>query len=254
MDKIYKFKIAVITLIIFTGCTSLEEKVDEYAAIQQEIDQIYDEISTGKKDQEIGITEIAELQKDLESFDTEVTKQYYKEEEIKREIEKKNRKLAIKSRRDSLEQARIKKREANELRIANTKKAREEAARLKAEELERREEVAEMVAAEERADRNAYINELNENGLFLVEFDGETYEINKKGWIQWKESENYNSAETAAKYREMFTAMGTAKANTLAGSLYRTVSKGIAREGISYKAIQGIQVYDVLTTGELKFD
>lgn len=241
-------------LLLSSSCTSLDKDVKEYGAIKDEIDRTYEEISAGRKNKETGIAEILELNEKLNSFDPEVSIQYFNEKEISREIEKKRKKLKEKARLDSINQARIAKKEEQELRRLNAKKAREEEARLKAEELQQKEEVAAMIAAEEEAERNYYLEQLQNKGLFLVEFDGEFFEINQKEWNEWKKSENYNSAEAAAKYREMFRSMGSAKANELAGSLYRTVSKGIAREGISFKAVQGIQVYNVLTTGEAKFD
>jgi hypothetical protein len=55
-------------------------------------------------------------------------------------------------------------------------------------------------------------------------------------------------------YSYTITFMGTAKANSLANSMYRKLSKGIAKKGITFKAIQGIQVYNVITTGNSKFN
>jgi hypothetical protein len=241
-------------LFFFNSCSSLDKDVKEYRAIQDEIGRTYEEISEGNKEEETGIAEISELNEQLDAFNPEVSIQYLKEEEIRRKIEKKRRKLKEEYRLDSIKQARVAKKEKEELKRLNAKIAREEEARLMAEELQRKKEVAAMISAEEAADRNAYIEELKGKGLFLVEFDGEYYEVNQKEWNEWKKSENYDTAEAAAKYREIFRSMGSAKANELANSLYRTVSKGIAREGVSLKAIQGIQIYNVLTTGETKFD
>lgn len=254
MKKIKNFIIIGIVLLSFNSCTSFDDKVKEYAAIKSEIDFIYNEIAAGTKEQEVGVAEISDLDHQLESFDIEVVEQYFKEEEIRQEIEVKKRKFKEKFRADSIKQARIDERKAHELKQLEAKRAREEEARLKAEKLEQKREVAVMIAAEEEANLNAYRQEVKEKGMFLVEFDGEYYEVNQNGWNEWKKSENYDSAEAAEKYREMFVSMGSGKANELAGSLYRTVSNGIAREGISFKAIQGIQVYNVLTTGENKFD
>lgn len=254
MNKIECLLVISTLLISLNGCTSFDEQVKDYAAVKQNIDLIYDDISAGRKTQEVGVAEISELNEELESFDPEVVQQFYKEEEIRKEIERKNRKYKEQFRRDSIEQARIDQREAHELKMLEAKKAREEEARLKAEELQQRKEVAAMIAAEEEADRNAYIKELKEKGFFLVEFDGETYEVNHKEWNEWKESQDYDSAGGFEKYKVMFASMGYEKANELANSLYRTVSKKIAMEGITYKAIEGIKVYNLLTTGETKFE
>lgn len=254
MKKINHLLSLSLMLLFFFSCTSLDDKVKDYAAVKNEIDQVYTEISTGEKDEEMGIAEISELKQKLEAFDPEVSIQYFKEEEIRQEIEKKKRKLKEESKLDSIKQARIVKKEEQELKRLNAKKTREEEARIKAEELQKRREVAAMIAAEEEADRNAYIQELKGEGRFLVEFAGEYYEVNQKEWNQWKNSQDYDHTEGMAKYKEMFASMGYSKANQLANSLYRTVSKKIASEGISYKAIEGIKVYNILTTGDPKFN
>lgn len=251
-----KIKSLIISAVLMSSisCTSLDERVKEYAAVKQNIDLIYDDISAGRKTQEVGVAEISELNEDLESFDPEVVEQFYKEEEIRKEIERKNRKYKEQFRIDSIKQARLDQKKAHELKLLEVKKTREEEARLRAEELERKREVAAMIAAEEEAEWNAHLEELEKKGFFVVEFDGEYYEVNRKEWNEWKESQEYDSAEGFEKYREMFASMGYEKANELANSLYRTVSKKIAMEGITYKAIEGIKVYNLLTTGETKFD
>lgn len=236
------------------SCTSLDEQVKDYATVKSNIDLIYNEISAGTKKQEVGVAEILVLNQELESFDLEVIEQYNREEEIREEIERKNREFRQQFRADSIQQARLDQRKAHESKMLEAKKAREEEARIKAEQLQQRREVAAMIAAEEEADRNAYVEELHEKGFFLVEFDGEYFEVNQKEWNEWKKSQDYDSAEAFAKYREMFSSMGYEKANELANSMYRTVSKKIAMEGITYKAVEGIKVYNLLTTGETKFD
>lgn len=132
--------------------------------------------------------------------------------------------------------------------------AKQEKAYEKQLEEQNRKEVAAMIAAEEEAERNLYISELNAKGLFLVEFDNRTYEINEEEWLNWKDSENYSFKKQADELRMMVNSMGSAKANGLAQSMYRTLSKGIGREGITMKALQGIQTYDFLTTGKINFE
>lgn len=254
MKKINYLLSLSLMLLFFFSCTSLDDQVKEYAAVKNEINQVYTDISTGEKDEEMGISEISELKEKLEAFDPEVLEQYNKEEEIRHDLEVKKREFKEESRRDSIKQARIDEKRAQELKIEEARKAREEEARIKAEEIQNRREVAAMIAAEEEADRNAYIEELKGKGMFLAEFDGEYYEVNQKEWNEWKNAQEYDHSEALGKYREMFASMGTAKANQLANSLYRTVSKKIASEGISYKAIEGIQVYNILTTGETQFE
>lgn len=231
MKKI-KALVLFLTVVTLISCTSLDEKVKEYRGISEEIATIYDEISSGIKSKDVGVTQITELKLKLDSFDPEVSNQYMKEEEIKLEIERESIRLQEKSRLDSIQKA---------------KTAHEEA-------LKAKEEVAEMIRLEEEADRIAYMEELKEKGVFLVEFDGETYEINQKDWDDWKISQNYNSAEDLKKTEQMVRAMGHQKAQGLANSMYRTLSNGIAREGITFKAIQGIQVYNVITQGNSQFD
>lgn len=251
--------ITYVLMIIFAGifmnsCTSFEDKVQEYGAVQENIAIIHEEVSAGEKDPEVGVAEISELKLQLEDYDQEVIEQYNREEEIRREIEVNKREYQEKVKTDSIKQARIDDKEARELKRLEEIKAREEKERLQAEELKNRNEVAAMIAAEEEADRNLYLYELEEKGLFLIDFDGEYYEVNKKEWAEWKRSENYDPAKTANEYKVMFSSMGYEKANELANSMYRTLSKKIAREGISYKAIQGIQVYNLMTMGELVFE
>lgn len=241
------YLLIAITLMLLNSCTSLNDEVKEYREISNTIDDIYDEISAGSKSQEIGVAEISKLNKDLQAFEEEVVNQYQSEEKIKREIEIKNRVYRKQFTADSIKQSQLDKKNAQ----LKARSDREQAAKLKAEEAQAKREVAEMIKAEEEADYNLY---LYEEGLFIVSFDGKDYEVNQNEWNEWKKSENYNSSDAAAKYREMFISMGAGKANDLSRSLYRTVSNGISREGISYKSIQGIQVYNVLTTGETKFE
>lgn len=247
MKTINNYLIICIALILLNSCTSLNDEVKEYRSISDTIEQIYDEISAGTKSQEIGIAEILKLKNDLQAFEEEVVKQYESEEKIKREIEIKNRDYQKQFTADSIKQSKLDKKNA-ELKARSD---REQASKLKAEEARAKKEVGEMIKAEEKADYNLY---LYEEGLFVASFDGKDFEVNQKEWNEWKNSQDYDHAEAMAKYREMFSAMGHAKANQLANSLYRTVSKKIASEGISYKAVEGIQVYNVLTTGETKFD
>jgi len=254
MNKIKSTLVNSVFLMFFFSCTSLNDEVKEYGAIKDDIETIYQDIANGTKNEEDGIAEISKLDEELETFDIEVIEQYFKEEEIRQEIERKNKEYKRQFKIDSTKQARLDQRKAHELKLLEEKKAREEEARQKAEEIERKREVAAMIAAEEQADRNAYIEELNEKGYFLVEFDAEYYEVNLKEWNDWKKSQDYDTAEAFTKYREMFDSMGYEKANKLANSMYRTVSKKIAMEGITYKAIEGIKVYDLLTTGDTKFD
>lgn len=224
----------ILFLVTFNSCNTLDDKVQEYRGLNEKISEVYKEISAGTKDEKVGLSEIMDLKLELVAFEEEVIVQYTLEEKIRKEIEEqreKDRKIeqqAIEAaRKDSIKQAKL-------------------------EEQEQMREVAAMIAAEEEADWNAYVEELEENGLFLAYFDGEAYEINQKDWENWKQSENYDS-EDALKYREMIRAMGPEKANGLANSMYRTLSNGIGREGITFKAVQGIQVYDVMTTGNIKF-
>ncbi|MEP3837611.1 MAG: hypothetical protein ABJM36_08185 [Algibacter sp.] len=111
-----------------------------------------------------------------------------------------------------------------------------------------------MIKLEEEAEMNAYSTELKEKGIFLVNFDGQNYEVNQKEWNDWKISQKYDSEKKILETKNMVQAMGSSKASGLANSMYRTLSKGIAREGITFKAIQGIQIYDVITTGNSKFN
>ena len=222
-------------LVTLNGCTTLDDKVEEYRGLNDKISEVYMEISAGTKEEKVGISEIMDLKLELVTFEEEVIVQYSLEEKIREEIQEqrdKDKKIeqqaAEAARKDSIKHAKL-------------------------EELENIREAAAMVKAEEEADRNAYIEELEEKGLFLAYFDGEAYEINQNDWDNWKKSENYVS-EDALKYREMMKGMGAGKANGLANSMYRTLSKGIAREGITFKAVQGIQVYDVMTTGNIKFN
>jgi len=225
----------ILFLVALNGCTTLNDKVEEYRGLNDKISEVYMEISAGTKEEKVGISEIMDLKLELVNFEEEVIVQYSLEEKIRKEIQEQREKdkkieqqAAEAARKDSIKQAKL-------------------------EELENIREAAAMVKAEEEADRNAYIEELEEKGLFLAYFDGEAYEINQNDWDNWKQSENYVS-EDALKYREMMKGMGTEKANGLANSMYRTLSKGIAREGITFKAVQGIQVYDVMTTGNIKFN
>lgn len=254
MKKLKKIILIGLITFSFSNCTSLDDKVKEYREISEKIEKIQKEIINGTKNQEVGVKQMTELQLKLNSFDNEVSNQYSREKEINRKIEREKEKLKKQNRIDSIKQARVDKRKAYELKKYEEKIAREEESRLKAEKLKAKKEVEEMIRLEEMAERNAYIAELKEKGIFLVNFDGKTYEVNQKEWNDWKISEKYDSEKNLIETKNMVNAMGTAKANGLANSMYRTLSKGIAREGITFKAIQGIQVYDVITTGKSKFN
>lgn len=254
MKKIKNLLTLTLILSSFYSCSSFDDKVKEYREITNNIEQIKQEIIEGTKNQEVGVKQMTELQQELNSFESEVFNQYSREEAINLEIEKERRNLKEHNRIDSIKQARIDKRKSIELERINEQMAREEESRLKAEKLKAKREVEEMIKLEEQADRNAYIAELKEKGIFLVSFDGETYEVNQKEWSDWKISENYDSDKKIKDAKDMVRAMGYEKANSLANSMYRTLSKGISREGISLKAIQGIQIYNVITTGKPKFN
>ena len=261
MIKIKNLIIIGVILFSFSNCTSLDDKVKEYRSINNKMAELYSEISAGTKNEEVAIQEITELQMELFTFDKEVSDQYSREERIKQKIKEKKKedeklakRAAEKSRIDSIKQSRINKKKAYEQKKIDAKIAREEENKIKAEKLRAKREVAEMIKLEEQAERNAYLAELKEKGIFLVNFNNETYEINQKEWKEWKVSENYNSSEEITKMQGIVRAMGSAKANGLANSMYRTLSKGIAREGITLKAIQGIQIYEVITKGKSSFN
>ncbi|AWH75526.1 hypothetical protein DCS32_15550 [Dokdonia sp. Dokd-P16] len=249
-----KFIVLIVSLITFGSCNSIDDKVAEYRAIKENIDEIMQEVSDGTKDQELGIREMTELQLELLEFDQEVTDLYTREEKIKREIDVK-RKEDKRAAKQAAKQFRIDSlRQEKEKKLMEAELAKQEKAYEKQLEEQNRKEVAAMIAAEEEAERNLYISELNAKGLFLVEFDNRTYEINEEEWLNWKDSENYSFKKQADELRMMVNSMGSAKANGLAQSMYRTLSKGIGREGITMKALQGIQTYDFLTTGKINFE
>lgn len=224
----------VLALIVasFNSCTSLDDKVKEYRKINEEIAKIHNEISAGTINQEVGVAQITELKLKLNSFDGEVSDQYSTEEGVKQEIEQERERLKEKIRLDSIQEAKL---------------AHEEELRLKR-------EVAEMIRMEEEAERIAYLEELKERGVFLVDFDDETYEINQKDWNDYKIAQNYDSQKVVSDTKEILRFMGNEKVNGLANSMYRTLSSGISKEGITLKALEGIRVFNVLTTGDPKFN
>ncbi|SDX37238.1 hypothetical protein [Aequorivita viscosa] len=224
----------VITLVVtsFSSCTSFDDKVKEYRDINDEIAKIQDKILDGTINQGTGVEQISELKLKLNSFDSEVSEQYASEEKVKQEIEQERKRLIEKKRLDSIEEAKI---------------AYEEELRLKR-------EVAEMIRMEEEAERIAYLEELKERGVFLVEFDDITYEINQKDWNDYKIAEDYDSQKIVNETKDIIRFMGNQKVNNLANSMYRTLTSGISKEGITLKALEGIQIYNVLTTGDPQFN
>lgn len=239
--------------IAFFSCSNLEDNIKEYRNIKNEIEEITKKVTDGVLEEELGIQRILKLEEKLRLFDDNVVTQYNKEEKIKNDLEILRKKEAIenkiklhKERNDSIKQARVRKKELAKLKKKEAKQAREA-------ERKRKLEVAQMIEEEAAAERNAYIKELKEKGFFLASFNGKSYKINVKEWEAWKASENYNFEEEKTKIKEVMRAMGMAKAQELIGAMHRTLSGGIAREGITMKAVQGIQMFDVMTTGEEKF-
>ena len=239
----------IITLIMttFSSCTSIDGKVKKYRSINEKITEIHNEIATGNRDQEDGISELTKLKRKLLTFDQEVLDQYSMEEKIKIEIERKRKENVLlakqnaeKFRIDSIKQSKIDEKNARELKKLEDQLARDE--------------VAAMIALEEEADRNEYLAELKEKGIFLVEFNGKEYEVSRKHWNDWKSSQNYDLENKINEWKVMISSMGYEKANGLASSMNRTLSKGINREGITLEAVSMIQMYNVVTKGEPKFD
>ncbi|MBE7659243.1 hypothetical protein [Tenacibaculum finnmarkense] len=184
--KIIKNIVIVLLFISLSSCTSLDTKVKEYREIKNKMGKIHENISDGIINKASGIKELTALQIELSTFEREVSSQYSIEENIIKDIEIKRKKAEKTAKRvaeirrtDSIKQARFAKREAFKAQKKEAKLAREEA-------LKNKLEVAEMIKAEQEAERNAYINELKGAGLFLVSFNGESYEINKKEWEDWK--------------------------------------------------------------------
>lgn len=254
MKKIRVLVLMSIALITLSNCTSKDDKVKEYREITEKMAQIKQEIVDGTKNQEVGVKQMTELQLKLMEFEDEISNQYSREEKMNKQIEKDRIAQNKKNKLDSLKQDKLDKKKAFEEKQLAKKNAREEEFRLKAEQLQAKKEVAEMVRLEEQAELNAYYAELKEKGIFLVSFDGETFEVNQKDWDDWKATENYDPVAKMNEMKGIVNAMGSEKANGLANSMYRTLSKGIGREGISMKAVQGIQIYDVITKGETQYN
>lgn len=85
---------------------------------------------------------------------------------------------------------------------------------------------------------------------FEIHFGNEIYRVNKKRWMNFKvENEEFDIQAS----KSLRSVMGENKAIALSNSLYRTLSSGISREGLTMKAVQGIQLYDIMRTGEVKF-
>jgi len=85
---------------------------------------------------------------------------------------------------------------------------------------------------------------------FEVSFGGNDYRVNRKEWNDFKAKGKEFDIEAS---KSMRSAMGASKAHGLSNSLYRTFSKGIAREGLTMEAVRGIQVYDIMSSGDVKF-
>ena len=122
MNKIKCLLVNSFMLMFFLSCTSLNDEVKEYGAIKDDIETIYQDIANGKKNEEDGIAEISMLNEKLETFDIEVIKQYIKEEEIRQEIERKNREYKRQFKIDSTKQARLDQKKARELKLLEQKK------------------------------------------------------------------------------------------------------------------------------------
>lgn len=245
--------IVMVMSIMFISCSNLESDVKEYRSITNKIDSIMIEVRDGKLNEAIGIQKMVKLNEDLREFENEVVVQYDKEEILKKDIEIQRKKEAVaskirlkKRRNDSIKQITMDKRDTIELQKKEAKKAREL-------EVKQKQAVAKMIEEEAIAERNAYVEELKAKGIFIVSFNGKSYEINVKEWEEWKKKENYNFEEEKNKIKQTMMAMGMAKAQELVNAMHRTLARGISGEGVTMKTVQGIQIFDVMTTGEGKF-
>lgn len=223
-----------------------KSEIDEYREIENQIQKLKLDAINESIESDIAAKEIAELLKEQSKFDSETIKQYSREEEAKKEIKEKQKQVEESRIKDSIKNAKLEEKQLKEIKKKKELQAkkREDSLRI----LER-----EMIEADEAFAEYEYLEELKEKGLFLVEFGNNEFEASINEWANWKKSQNYdsNAYEEALLLRN---SIDRNKLQNLTNSMYRTLSNGIAKEGLTMKSIQGIQIYNILRTGEKKFD
>lgn len=240
--KIWK-TILALQLIVIVSCAP---DVKEYRAIKTKIQSLENKAVSEEISFEEAAEEITALQNQLAGFDTEVIKQYRKEEMLKSEIEKKQAELKEKKRIDSIQKAKEKRK-----KIEETERKRKIKQKRKKDSLKR--EVGKMIRLEEKANHNLYLKKLKENGLFLISFSTKRYEINKNQWNAWKNKNNPSYTKAIEEARMLRATLPSDKLQSITTSMYRTLSNKMRQDKISMKTVEGIQLYDILRTGEVKF-
>lgn len=237
--KYWKLFLAL-QLVVVISCTS---GVKEYREIKTEIKSLQDKAVNQEISSEEAAKKIVPLQKELSSFSVEVMAQYREEENLKREIKKKQRNDSI----QKIKQAQIRLKEVSRKKRIEYKRKQDSL----------REEAESLAQAkiEGEADlRIMRLIELKKKGLFLIEFDRNEYEININEWNTWKNSNQQQYTKAIEETKVLRSALGRNKLQNITTSMYRTLSNRIRQDKVSMKTLEGIQVYDILRTGEVKFE
>lgn len=97
-------------------------------------------------------------------------------------------------------------------------------------------------------------NEFREKDLFLVEFDKKEYEVSINQWKAWKESKMQVHKKAIDEANMLRAALSPSELQNITKSIYRAILNEIKTGKISMKTVEGIQLYDILRTGEAKFE